>query len=222
MEVINRAGPLTVYRTHPLNWSAIFGGWLLATAIAWLLYVLGLAVGFSAVDHSHAESMTRAWGVGTRTWLVLTWAVSLFMGGLFASWIDGKAHATFGLLNGIAVWGLTTTMGALLLSLGFANALQGGASLLQSRAPAAQSSIVQQLHAAAATVEDDDASPAAKAKADRIAKYTAGALWALFFSTIAGAFTAALGGWLGAGHVHRVYEDEPGRHRLPDTGGAIR
>ena len=215
MEIVSKAGPLTVYRSTPLNWSAIFAGWVIATGVAWVLYVLGLAVGFSAVDASHAESMTHAWGVGTRTWLVLTWAVSLFMGGLFASWIDGKAHNTFGLLNGITVWGLSTTVGAVLLSLGFANALQGGASLLQSRAAPAQSSIVQQLHATAAAVESDDASPAVKAKAERIAKYTAGALWALFFSTIAGAFTAALGGWLGAGHLHRVYEeDEPIRQRL--------
>jgi hypothetical protein len=215
MEIISKAGPLTVYRTHPVNWSAILAGWLLATAVAWLLYVLGLAVGFSAVDHSHAESMTHAWGAGTRTWLVLTWAVSLFMGGLFASWIDGKAHSTHGLLNGITVWGLTTTVGVILLSLGFANALQGGASLLQGRTPTSQTSMVQQLHAAANAVEDDDASPAAKARAERIAKYTAGAMWALFFSSIAGAFSAALGGWLGAGHLHRVYDDEPGRHRLP-------
>lgn len=214
MEIISRAGPLTVYRTHPLNWSAVFAGWVIATGIAWLLYILGLAVGFSAVDFSHAESATHAWGIGTRTWLVLTWAVSLFMGGLVASWIDGKAHGTFGLLNGLAVWGLTTTIGAILLSLGFANALQGGASLLQSRAAPAQTSIVQQLHATAETVASDDASPAAKAKAERVAKYTASALWALFFSTIAGAFTAALGGWLGAGHLHRVYEDEPVRQRL--------
>lgn len=214
MEIISKVGPLSVYRTAPLNWSAIFGGWIVATGVAWLLYVLGLAVGFSAVDSSHAETMTQAWGVGTRTWLVLTWAVSLFMGALFASWIDGKAHATFGLLNGIALWGLTSTIGAVLLSLGFANALQGGASLLQSRAAPDQTSIVRQLGDTAAAVASDEVSPRAKAKAERVAKYTAGALWALFFSSIAGAFAAALGGWLGAGHLHRVYDDDPVRREL--------
>jgi len=180
MEIVSKSGPLTIYRTVPLNWSAIIGGWVIATAVAWLLYVLGLAVGFSAVDISHADAMTKAWGVGTRTWLVLTWAASLFMGGLFASWVDGKAHPTFGLLNGIAVWGLTMTVGALLLSIGFANTLQGGASLLHG-------------------------SPVTPSAA--VTSYTAAAFWALFFSTVTGAFTAALGGWIGAGHLHRVYDE---------------
>lgn len=207
MEIVSKAGPLTVYRSVPLNWSAIIGGWVIATALAWVLYVLGLAVGFSSVDLSHADSMTRAWGVGTRTWLVVTWAISLFMGALFASWVDGKAHSTFGLLNGIAVWGLSTTVGALLLSLGFANALQGGASLLKA-SPSPGTSIVQQLDPQASSpAAREEATAQSKEKAERIARYTAGALWALFFSTIAGAFAAAFGGWLGAGHLHRVYDD---------------
>ena len=199
MEIVSKAGALTIYRSVPLNWSAIIAGWVMATAIAWVLYILGLAVGFSAVDSSHADTMTRAWGVGTRAWLVMTWAVSLFMGALFASWIDGKAHQTHGLLNGLAVWGLATTVGAILLSLGFSNALQGGASLLKA-SPEQQTSIVRQLQEEVSEAETE-------AKAERLARYTAAALWALFFSTVTGAFTAALGGWLGAGHLHRVYDD---------------
>ena len=211
MELVSKVGPLSVYRSVPLNWSAIFAGWVVATGVAWLLYVLGLAVGFSSVDLSHAESMTRAWGVGTRTWLVLTAAVSLFMGALFASWIDGKANATFGLLNGIAVWGLSSTVGAVLLSLGFANALQGGASLLKSAAPSASAALVQSLDPSASPQTDSPQRQAEmQLKAERVAKYTAAALWALFFSTIAGAFTAALGGWLGASHLNRVYDDPLG------------
>ena len=177
MELISKAGPLTVYRTHPLNWSAVWGGWVVATGMAWLLYVLGLAVGYSGVDASLADTAAKPWGAGMRTWLVLTWAVSLFMGSLFTSWIEGKAQPTFGLLNGIAVWGLTTTIGAILLTLGFANILQGGVSLLHAN-PAG-------IHSPMATA----------------------ALWALFFSSIAGAFAAAAGGWIGAGHLHRVYDD---------------
>jgi hypothetical protein len=210
MEIISKSGPLTVYRNVPLNWSAIFGGWVVATAVAWLLYVLGVAVGFSSIDLSHAETATKAWGIGTRVWLVLTWAASLFMGGLFASWIDGKAHATFGLLNGVAVWGLATTISALLLSLGFANTLQGGASLLRTNS-AANAAIEQPLNVAANPAQ---ASADTKEKAERVARYTAAALWALFFSTITGAFAAALGGWVGSGHLHNVYEDAVARRTL--------
>jgi hypothetical protein len=211
MEIISKSGPLTVYRNQPLNWSAIFGGWVVATGVAWLLYVLGLAVGFSAVDLSHAETMTKAWGIGTRAWLVLTWAASLFMGGLFASWVDGKAHPTFGVLNGVAVLGLATTITVLMLSLGFANTLQGGASLLSTRSANPVAAIQQPLNVAA---NPEQASTQEKEKAERVARYTAAALWALFFSTIAGAFAAVLGGWVGSGHLHNVYDDAVARATL--------
>ena len=176
MEIISKAGPVTVYRSHPLNWSAVLGGWVIATGVAWLLYVLGLAVGYGSVDSTLADPAAKAWGIGMRTWLVLISAVSLFMGGLFDSWVDGKAQQVFGVLNGITVWGLSTTIGAVLLTPGFVSNLQGGLSLLHGN-PA-------MMH-----------SPMA-----------ATALWALFFGSVAGAFTAALGGWIGAGHLHRVYD----------------
>lgn len=178
MEVLSKVGPVAVYRSHPLNWSAVFGGWLVATAVAWVLYTLGLAVGFSSIDATLTDAAAKAWGIGTRVWLLLTWAGSLFLGGLFASWVEGKAHPGFGVLNGLAVWGLSTTIAVLLLTLGFSNMLQGGGSLLRAHAEVLHGPLV------------------------------AAALWQLFFSSIAGAFAATLGGWVGAGHLHRIY-DEP-------------
>jgi hypothetical protein len=44
-----------------------------------------------------------------------------------------------------------------------------------------------------------------KAAADKTAHYTAMAMWTVFVSLLLGLLAAALGGWLGAGHVHRVY-----------------
>jgi hypothetical protein len=45
-----------------------------------------------------------------------------------------------------------------------------------------------------------------KEAADQARRYTAAAMWALFFSCLIGLVAAALGGWAGAGHIHRVHD----------------
>jgi hypothetical protein len=123
-----------VYRFPSIRWSAVFGGWLVATGLAWLMYVLGLAVGFTAIDASDLGTSARALGIGTVIWLVLTWAVSLFLGGMFASWLDGTTDAGVGTLHGVAVWALATTVSVVLVAIGFSNVVQGGASLVRAGA----------------------------------------------------------------------------------------
>ena len=49
----------------------------------------------------------------------------------------------------------------------------------------------------------------AKETADRAAKYTSAAMWAMFFSSLIALLAAAFGGWLGGGNVHRVYDVQP-------------
>jgi hypothetical protein len=44
-----------------------------------------------------------------------------------------------------------------------------------------------------------------QAAADAAARYTATAMWIIFFSSLIALVAAAIGGWLGAGHIHRVY-----------------
>ncbi|MEO8999093.1 MAG: hypothetical protein ABI227_01370 [Rhodanobacter sp.] len=106
-----------------MSWSAIIAGWLVATAVAGLLYVAGLALGFAAFNPHDMAAAAKGIGVGTAIWLIVTWAAGLFVGGLFASWFDGKADETMGAMHGIAVWGLSITATALWLSLGLGQAL---------------------------------------------------------------------------------------------------
>lgn len=100
-----------------MRWSAVFAGWFVATGIAILLYGAGIALGFSAFDPHNAQAAAKGIGVGTFIWLILVWAGSLFVGGLFASWFDGRADDTMGSLHGITVWGVAITASALWLAL---------------------------------------------------------------------------------------------------------
>lgn len=282
---------------HPaMSWGAVIAGWLVAVGIAFLMYVAGLAMGFSAFDPHHVESAAKGIGIGACAWLVLTWVVSLLMGGMFASWFDGRDDQTTGAMHGVTVWGLSIAASGLLLALGMGGAIGSGASLVGTAggmhghamprddahdmggdaSMLLQAQLIQRVRqtgtssgmaatmpaanppdsgmnmpVAAATPRLDphtanavtmalladhpdtakallaantEMSPAdidstvqglstqvsqakatLKAAADAAAHYTAMAMWVLFLSVLLSLLAAALGGWLGASHVHRVY-----------------
>src|ERR1700694_2898284 len=119
-----------------MRWGAIFGGWLVATGMASLIYVAGLAPGFTAVDPYNAEASAKGLGIGTAIWVVLTWAVALFLGGMFASWFDGRSDQTVGTLHGVTVWGLSVAASGALLAVGLTQVVQGGAAIVRGGATA--------------------------------------------------------------------------------------
>lgn len=321
---------------HPMmRWSAIIAGWLVATGIASLMYVAGLALGFTAFDPYNSEATAKGIGMGTAVWMVLTWAVSLFLGGMFASWFDGRSDQTVGTLHGVTVWGLSIAASGLLLAMGLTQVVQGGAAIvrggatpgaaatgmaepqmmprgsasrptadaitglqaqltqsvaqttarsaaLQSAAPTpgpqSSSTSAGNTGAAAADVQPGGQSIPAElrratdqldrqtmaqvasalirgktenakallaantsmsqaeidqtlqslspqiekykadtqAAADAAARYAATAMWVIFFSSLIALVAAGIGGWMGAGHIHRVhhlwrYETTPSR-----------
>jgi len=126
--VANTATDVVV--TYPrLSWRAIIAGWLVATAVAGLLYVAGLALGFAAFDATDLASSAKGVGIGTGIWFVLTWAAALFLGGMAASWFDNQVDHTMGALQGVAVWGLSLTATALWIAMGLGHAAAGSAAV---------------------------------------------------------------------------------------------
>jgi hypothetical protein len=265
-----------------MNWGAIIAGWLVAVGVAFLMYVGGLAMGFSVFDPHDAEATARGIGIGTALWMIVTWIVALLLGGMFASWFDSRDDRNMGVMHGITVWGLSVAASGLLLALGMGGAIGSGARLgvharmahgQQAGADARvalQAQLMQRVRqaggaasgsiyapttggmataparldphtASAATMaliadQPDTAkallaantnlssadidstvqglsAPAARARseikaaADSAAHYMAMAMWVLFASLLLSLIAAAIGGNLGAGHVHRVYHD---------------
>jgi hypothetical protein len=152
-----------------MNWGAIFGGWLVATGIASMMFVAGLAIGFSRMEPFDTATPSTAVATGTAAWVILTWAVSLLLGGMFASWFDGKADQTVGTLHGITAWGLFVTVNGLLFMMGVAHVVHGAAT------------------------------------AGTAPHYNGAAMCVMFLSIFIGLIAAAVGGWLGAGHIHKVH-----------------
>ena len=168
-----------------VRWSAVIAGWLVAAGIAYLFYLAGLAIGFTVFDPTDARRVSDGIGVGASLWMVLTWVVSLFLGGMFASWFDRSGDRTVGTMHGVAVWALAVTATAALMTLGVSEALPNGAALL---------------HPVNAGKE---AAEVALSEAAR--DYTATALWVLFASTFLAMISAGLGGWTGAGHEEQLF-----------------
>jgi hypothetical protein len=118
-----------------VSFRAIFAGWLVATGIAVLLYLGGLAMGFSAFNAWNAHESAKGIGIGTAIWMVLTWIVSLWLGGMFASWSAAHDDRTIGSLHGVSVWGLSVTAVFLWLALGLGAMHHGDRSMGPSMGP---------------------------------------------------------------------------------------
>lgn len=284
---------------HPrMSWGAVIAGWAIAVGMASLLFVVGLAVGLSVFDPERAASNATGLGIGTAIWMILTWVFSLFLGGMFASWFDGKNDTTMGTMHGVTVWGLAVLMSGILLSAGIGRAMnapalfgdhmgseQGGAfdvpirglpgspaanasadiqaklelgarsadgaanatsryamairtdpgaiamatdALMSSQPQTAKDILMAYTAMTPSQIDDTVATAARRAQqyqneaqtlAKRTANCTSAALWVVFLSTFLGLLASALGGWLGAAHVHRVYHLRKYRPLTPHEMG---
>jgi hypothetical protein len=76
-------------------------------------------------------------------------------------------------------------------------------ALLAANTSMSQAEIDQTLQGLQAQVDKYKAD--VQAAADAAARYTAAAMWVIFLSSLIALVAAAVGGWLGAGHIHRVH-----------------
>ncbi|MGH8200546.1 MAG: hypothetical protein ACREVO_09330 [Steroidobacteraceae bacterium] len=183
-DIMAEQRPQAVVREHPvMRWGSVFAGWCVATGTALLLYSFGMAVGFAAFDPRNATAVAHGVSAGAIAWVILTWAAALWTGGMFASWFDGRNDTEMGVVRGLTVWGLAMAATALVAASGLTHAAfitsAAGAGVSGSGAPGID--------------------PA------RAAHYLAAMMWTAFGSAVASLITSALGGWLGAHHIHRVY-----------------
>jgi hypothetical protein len=108
-----------------LRWGAIFGGTAAALATWLLLYVLGLAIGFSSINQADLGSL-KSLGLFSGLWSVIAPLPALFVGGVVVSRGAGATDKTTGALHGTVVWALSI-LGATWLVVNLLTGLVGGA-----------------------------------------------------------------------------------------------
>lgn len=125
-----------VNRLSLISWGSVLAGLVFIVAMSWLLYLLGLAIGVSAADAADAASISSGFGISAVIWIVISSMVVYFLGAMLAARLSGKHDKTTGMLHGVTLWGVTTTLMLVFGYMGITSLLQTGQSLLSSTASA--------------------------------------------------------------------------------------
>ncbi len=90
-----------------VSWGAIFAGAVSAVALTALLSLLGLGIGFGAVDPEQSGAMNDVPKV-TLAWWAVTSIIATGIGGFVAARLAGIPRSMTGALHGLAVWAVAT------------------------------------------------------------------------------------------------------------------
>ena len=220
-------GPLDRHYAYPLvTWGSTFLGAVVALVTAFMLNVLGAALGVAAVAMVQSTQSAAISGVIGMLWVAIANLVALG----FGAWVAGRSTANpdhhGGTLQGIAVWALTSVVivflaGSALSGLGQAAMQTAGMAAAGSdqSAPAANASAASGLDGAASTQESGGAmtaQPSAGAQGDaatrqqdaadlraaatKAAAATASAAFGTFLAMVLGLVAAIFGARAGARH----------------------
>lgn len=112
-------------RISRINWGGIFAGGLTALAVALLLNLLGVGVGFSTIDPLEEANPMAGLGTGAAIWWVLSNLIALFAGGYVAGRTAGFTEKTDGALHGFLAWGFYATVSFFLLTSSVSSVVNG-------------------------------------------------------------------------------------------------
>ena len=99
-----------------VSWGAVFAGAVVAIAIGLMLNALGAGVGATTVDATaRSTPSASSLGIGGAIWILISNLIGLAAGGYVAAPLSGTSDNTDGTLHGLAVWGTTFLISAVLL-----------------------------------------------------------------------------------------------------------
>ncbi len=107
------------------SWGAIFAGVVAAFAVMFLLEVLMLWLGLSAIDPLREANPLEGLAAGTAIGYLLIMAVGLFVGGLVTGRLANRVNGSDVFLHGFLTWGVFTLV-SLVVAFTSAGLLVGG------------------------------------------------------------------------------------------------
>lgn len=120
-----------------ISWGAVFAGAVVALIVQFMLNLLGLAIGFGAINLTGEGATLQALGVGAIIWLAITAIIAFFAGGWTAGRLAGLPLTLDGALHGFVTWAVASVVimylvfsGVGLIVGGALGAVQQGANLL--------------------------------------------------------------------------------------------
>ena len=113
-----------------LSWGSIWAGALIGIVTMILLNMLGLGIGFSAIDIADERNPAKGMGIASGIWYVLSSIIALFAAG----WVSGRLAQTRrlfdGALHGILTWCVITLASLYFLTTTIGNVLGGAGRLV--------------------------------------------------------------------------------------------
>ena len=209
--MMSDAGPLDRHYAYPLvTWGSTFLGAVVALVTAFMLNVLGAALGVAVVAFGQSAQSAAVTGVVGMLWVAIANLVALG----FGAWVAGRSTANpdhhGGTLQGIAVWAVTsvvilfiagsaaaglgnTAMQAADVAASSANGAMGqtGGSQTGAQSPAAGQNDAAEAQQNAAALQD---------AATKTASATAAAAFGTFLAMVLGLVAAIFGARAGARH----------------------
>ena len=163
-----------------VSWGAVFAGAVVALTIGLMLNALGAGLGATTVDAAARDTPSASsFGIGAAIWVLVSNLIGLAVGGYVAARLSGTSDNTDGTLHGLAVWGTTFLISAVLLGnlvAGIAStATAGASSLLGGVAQGAGSVVSAAGQQAAGRVDTGTLQAATQGLVDRVQGALSGA-----------------------------------------------
>ena len=186
----------TRIHSHPLvDWNAAIAGTVIAIGLGFMLNILGVAVGASALNPWMGTSeQAPAWTIAGGLYVAFANLVALQIGAYIAARAARWPDHHDGMLQGLVVWALAFLSAAAGLGLGLGGILSEGTGVREAASAAVNA-------AQAATGEATGAAPQlSPAETDAVQDAAAMTAWWAFATMALGAVGAVAGGKLGADH----------------------
>jgi hypothetical protein len=126
MESMQTTGPAAVSAQGPqhyIDWASVFGGAVVATAVAGLFAAFGAGIGLSTISAEPGEGSVRLSAILTAIWMAVTLVASYAVGGYIAGRMRRRVDTATPEevtvrdgINGLVVWGLAMIAGAMLVA----------------------------------------------------------------------------------------------------------
>ncbi|ADJ27080.1 hypothetical protein [Nitrosococcus watsonii] len=124
--------PIVERKWEPLiSWGAVFAGLFFVIATAWLLFLLGSAIGVGIADATDLDAMGEGLGIGATIWIIVSMIVAFFLGALLTARLAGKPDKTIGILHGITVWSVSIALMLVLGAWGVSGIIHAGQALVE-------------------------------------------------------------------------------------------
>ena len=123
-----------------VSWGAVFAGAVVAITTGLMLQALGAGIGATTVDAVAGDTPSASsFSIGAGIWMLVSNLIALALGGYTAARLSGTGDNTDGTLHGLAVWGTSFLITAVLLG----NLVAGVASTVTTSASSLLGGVAQ-------------------------------------------------------------------------------